>query len=110
MIPESPQGRFRWALSESLILVGIFAAWAVITALVGILSQLSLALLRPVLSLPHPLFELLQATGGVWRIAFSVATLTACLSVLVRAGTLIVSHYVETTERTTPSETQTLEG
>ncbi|NGM69477.1 hypothetical protein G6M89_10745 [Natronolimnobius sp. AArcel1] len=98
MLPESPQARFRWALTESLIIFGLFAVWALIVASVRFLSQLVIALSHSFIGPLHPLFELLNATSRLWTVVVPVAAITASLYVLVRAGTLLIDHYVETAD------------
>lgn len=93
-LPDTPRGRLRWALHESLVIAGVLLFW------VGLALAVSLAaaLLRVVLArLPvrelRLLVDLLQRLDFLWPGLTSVATAAVGLYVVVRAGTLLIDHY-----------------
>lgn len=92
-LPESPVGRLRWALGESLVIAGILLFWAVTAAVLW----LSVTLLRVVFArLGAPtlriLYELLQRTDALWPAVSTLTIATTTLYVLVRSGTLLIDR------------------
>lgn len=92
--PDGLQSRFRWAIRESGLIAGIFLFWilfGVIFRFVGfviafIIQTLQIDQLRFV-------FEIIERSEAVWALVVPLASATAGLYVLVRAGTILIDRY-----------------
>ncbi|AFZ71470.1 hypothetical protein [Natronobacterium gregoryi] len=95
MFPDSPRGRLEWAVTESLIVLGIFLFWVAIAVAVTILLRL---LFLPFQLIGREIFLPLAEFGptmitGFWSVVVPLTIVTATLYVFVRAGTLLVDYY-----------------
>ncbi|NIQ57977.1 MAG: hypothetical protein GWN71_32775 [Gammaproteobacteria bacterium] len=93
-LPESPRGRLRWALRESLVIAGVLLGWLALgVALLALGGLLGLTLhvigLRPL----RLVAVVLERSAVLWPAFSAVAFATVALYVVVRAGTLLIDHY-----------------
>lgn len=96
-MPSSVRSRLAWSVRESLVVAGIFAAWALAFLALRVVLGVVLLLFRVVLP-PHLIGELLSdiVHGGqslLVPVVTQGAMATVALYVLARAGVVIVDHY-----------------
>jgi|GEM_PF-2041690 len=96
-MPSSTRARLYWSLRESLVVAGIFLAWALAYVALRVLLVLPMFLVQ-VVGPPRVLGEAVQTLyRGSETVLVPVVTqgamATVALYVLVRAGTRIVDHY-----------------
>jgi len=93
-LPASPRGRLRWALSEALVVAGIFLFWVGVAALLVVAMSLLTATIELLqirqLRLLH---AFLDRTDFVWAAVLPLSLATTTLYVLVRTGTVLVEQY-----------------
>lgn len=92
MLPDSPRDRLEWAITECLVVFGIFAFWTGI----AVVASIATTLLVPVLFLVGPdaaTPDLVWLTDGLWTAVVPLTIVTSSLYVLVRAGELLIDHY-----------------
>ena len=90
MLPPTPRGRLRWALTEASIVLGILLFWVVAVFAIGILVALLTAPIR--LFGFDPVF-FTGVPGTLSGAVVPMALVTAALYALVRAGVLLVDHW-----------------
>jgi len=89
-LPDSVEGRLRWAVTESLVIAGVFLFWmALAVALTLALSVFTLVLRGVNVHTTYALRDF----GAIWPVVVPLAFATTALYVVVRAGTLLVDHY-----------------
>lgn len=96
MLPETPRGRLRWAIDESLIFLGILVFWIVVVGVVTVLLAV-LALPYQLLGGPvfRPLVEIARLGGDAWAAVLPLTVVTSSLYAIVRGGTLLIDYYLE---------------
>ncbi|THE63728.1 hypothetical protein D8Y22_16645 [Salinadaptatus halalkaliphilus] len=92
MLPDSPRGRLRWALSESLIVAGIFLAWIAVAITATIVLRVLTFPFRVLLGQsPLPADVLLSVTV-LGNAVLAIGMVTSLLYVAVRAGTILLEY------------------
>lgn len=92
--PDDLRSRFRWAIRESGLIAGIFLVWI----LFGVIYQLAvfvIAFIIQTLQIDQLrfVFEVFERSDAIWALVVPLATTTAALYVLVRAGTILIDRY-----------------
>lgn len=92
MLPETPRDRLRWALSESLIVAGIFLAWIIVA--IGATIALQVLTFPARFLLGHSALPpgALLSVAVLGNAVLAIGLVTSLLYVAVRAGPLLVDY------------------
>ncbi|ELY97486.1 hypothetical protein C482_12724 [Natrialba chahannaoensis JCM 10990] len=93
MLPDSPSDRLWWAISESVVLFGIFLFWVAVTTVMTIAIRI---VFLPVelldISMPSTA-TFFQSLTGFRSLVVPLTVLTGLLYITVRGGTLLIDYY-----------------
>lgn len=90
MLPETPRDRLQWALSECLIVAGIFLAWFIVAIGATIALQILTFPVRSPLGHSAQPPDTLLSVAVLGNAVLAIGLVTSLLYVVVRAGPLLV--------------------
>ncbi|OIB59153.1 hypothetical protein [Natrialba sp. SSL1] len=93
MLPDSPSDRLWWAISESVVLFGIFLFWVAVTTVMTIAIRIFFVPFELLGFVAPPAPAFVQPITGFWSLVVPLAVLTSLLYIIVRGGTLLIDYY-----------------
>lgn len=98
MLPDTPRDRLRWALSESLIVAGIFLAWLAIAIGATIALQILTFPIRFLLGYSALSPDGLLSVSVLGNAVLAIGLVTSLLYVAIRAGTMLIDYSRDSSE------------